>query len=75
VAVAGLSGAQGLGVVLAGLGAELFRPSTVVALTGGLGLLAISGPLGALLGGHRPRHAAVRPPVISAAVPEGRSGA
>jgi MFS family permease len=75
VAVAGLSGVQGLGVVLAGLGAELFRPSSVVALAGGLGLLAIAGPLGALLGGHRPRHAAVRPPVISGAVPEGRSGA
>lgn len=45
VAVAGLSGVQGLGVVLAGLGAEVLPPSTVVALSGGLGLLAIAGPL------------------------------
>jgi MFS family permease len=52
VAVAGLSGVQGLGVVLAGLGAELLAPSTVVALSGGLGLLAIAGPLVAL---HRIR--------------------
>ena len=34
VAVAGLSGVQGLGVVLAGLGAERLAPSTVVALSG-----------------------------------------
>jgi MFS family permease len=48
VAVAGLSGVQGLGVVLAGLGAETLQPSTVVALSGGVGLLAVLGPLVAL---------------------------
>jgi MFS family permease len=48
VAVAGLSGVQGLGVVLAGLGAEVLRPSTVVALSGGIGLLAVVIPLVAL---------------------------
>ena len=45
VAVAGLSGVQGLGVVLAGLGAELWRPSTVVALCGAVGLAAVVVPL------------------------------
>jgi MFS family permease len=45
VAVAGLSGVQGLGVVLAGLGAERFAPGTVVALFGGIGLLAVAVPL------------------------------
>jgi MFS family permease len=48
VAVAGLSGVQGVGVVLAGFGAEVLRPSTVVVLAGGLGLLAIVVPLVAL---------------------------
>jgi hypothetical protein len=48
VAVAGLSGVQGVGVVLAGLGAEVLRPSTVVVLAGGLGLLAVVVPLVAL---------------------------
>jgi MFS family permease len=48
VAVAGLSGVQGLGVVLAGAGTELLRPSTVVALSGGIGLLAVLVPLRAL---------------------------
>jgi MFS family permease len=48
VAVAGLSGVQGLGVVLAGLGAEVLLPSTVVVLSGGIGLLAVVVPLVAL---------------------------
>ncbi|MBY3552444.1 MFS transporter [Modestobacter lapidis] len=48
VAVAGLSGVQGLGVVLAGLGAEALAPGTVVALCGALGLLAVLRPLAAL---------------------------
>jgi MFS family permease len=48
VAVAGLSGVQGLGVVLAGLGAEALPPSTVVAICGAVGLVAVVGPLVAL---------------------------
>jgi MFS family permease len=48
VVAAGLAGVQGLGVLGAGLGAEVFRPSTVVALAGGLGLLAVVAPLLAL---------------------------
>jgi MFS family permease len=48
VAVAGLSGVQGLGVVLAGLGADVLRPSTMVALAGGIGLAAVVVPLLAL---------------------------
>jgi hypothetical protein len=48
VAVAGLSAVQGLGVVLAGAGAEVLRPSTVVAVAGGVGLLAVITPLVAL---------------------------
>jgi len=45
VAVAGLSGVQGLGIVLAGLAAEGVLPSDVVAAAGGLGLLAVIVPL------------------------------
>ena len=45
VAAAGLAGVQGLGAVLAGLGAEALRPSTVVALSGGIGLVAVVVPL------------------------------
>ncbi|WP_299956412.1 MFS transporter [uncultured Modestobacter sp.] len=52
VAAAGLAGVQGLGVVLAGLGAEVLRPSTVVALSGAIGLVAVVVPLVAL---HRNR--------------------
>jgi MFS family permease len=48
VAIAGLAGVQGLGVVLAGLGAEALPPATVVALTGGIGLVAVVVPLLAL---------------------------
>jgi hypothetical protein len=72
VAVAGLSGVQGLGVLAAGLGAEVLAPSTVVALLGGIGLVAVVVPLAALKrsrpdAGREPRHVAAR----SAA--EGRS--
>jgi MFS family permease len=45
VAVAGLFGVQGIGAVLAGLGAEVAAPSTVVAVVGGLGLIAVARPL------------------------------
>ncbi|MCU1604416.1 MAG: Arabinose efflux permease [Modestobacter sp.] len=74
VAAAGLSGAQGLGVVLAGLGAELLSPSTVVALAGGLGLLAITGPLMALVRTRTAAGHALRGRVAPGRVPEGRSG-
>jgi MFS family permease len=73
VAVAGLSGAQGLGVLLAGVGAEVLRPSTVVALAGGIGLLAVVVPLVALR--RAPLPAGARDPahVASEATAEGRS--
>jgi MFS family permease len=45
VAASGLSGFQGLGAVLAGVGADVLRPSTVVALAGGVGLLGVLAPL------------------------------
>ena len=45
VASAGLYGAQGLGAVLAGVGADLLRPGTVVALAGAIGLVAVVVPL------------------------------
>jgi MFS family permease len=45
VAVSGLYGVQGLGALGAGLAAEGLAPSTVVALTGGLGVLAVLPPL------------------------------
>ncbi|MFQ1000743.1 MFS transporter [Modestobacter sp. SSW1-42] len=48
VAVAGLYGVQGLGAVLAGAGADVLRPSTVVALSGAIGLVAVVVPLLAL---------------------------
>ncbi|MCW2508423.1 MAG: Arabinose efflux permease [Modestobacter sp.] len=74
VAVAGLSGFQGLGAVLAGVGADVLRPSTVVALAGGIGLLAVVGPLLAMRRGPTapgtrgdPAH------VASGHVAEGRS--
>jgi MFS family permease len=49
VAVAGLYGVQGLGVLAAGLAAEGIAPSGVVALSGALGLLAVILPLVAYL--------------------------
>jgi MFS family permease len=49
VAVAGLYGVQGLGVLAAGLAAEGIAPSGVVALSGALGLLAVILPLLAYL--------------------------
>jgi len=69
VAAAGLAGVQGLGAVLAGLGAEALRPSTVVALSGGIGLVAVVVPLLALRR-TRPRPddgdaAHVAPPVVA----------
>jgi MFS family permease len=72
VAAAGLAGVQGLGVLGAGLGAEVFRPSTVVALSGGIGLLAVVGPL---LMFRRTRPPAGGDPAHVAAAPqaEGRS--
>jgi MFS family permease len=75
VAVAGLSGVQGLGMVLAGLGAELFVPSTVVAIAGGAGLLAIAGPLAALTRGPSRAREGARARVAPAHAAEGRSGA
>lgn len=48
VAVAGLYGVQGLGAVLAGLGAEAAPPTWVVAVTGALGLLVALPPALAL---------------------------
>jgi MFS family permease len=75
VAVAGLYGVQGLGVLLAGLGAEAWAPSTVVALAGGLGLLAVAGPLMALARTHPPAGHALQAHVATAGAAEGRSGA
>jgi MFS family permease len=45
VAVAGLYGVQGIGVLAAGLAAEGLAPSGVVAVSGALGLLAVVVPL------------------------------
>ncbi|MGY1740137.1 MULTISPECIES: MFS transporter [unclassified Blastococcus] len=45
VAVSGLYGVQGLGALGAGLAAEGLAPSAVVALIGGLGVLAVLPPL------------------------------
>jgi MFS family permease len=73
VTVAGLSGVQGLGAVLAGVGAEFLSPSTVVALAGGLGLLAITGPLMALGRTGSPADHALRAHVAPGGAAEGRS--
>ncbi|MFW3170285.1 MFS transporter [Geodermatophilus sp. CPCC 206100] len=45
VAVSGLYGVQGLGVLAAGLAAEGLSPGVVVALVGGVGLVAVVPPL------------------------------
>lgn len=45
VAVSGLYGVQGLGALAAGLAAEGVAPTSVVALCGGVGLLAVLPPL------------------------------
>jgi MFS family permease len=82
VAIAGLWGVQGLGAVLAGIGAEVWRPSTVVAAAGAAGLLVVAVPLthlartGTSAGGSRePRGDAADPgPVTEPADAEGRSG-
>ena len=42
VAVSGLYGVQGIGALAAGLAAEGMPPSGVVALSGGLGLIAVA---------------------------------
>jgi MFS family permease len=47
VAVSGLYGVQGIGALAAGLAAEGVAPSGVVALSGGVGLLAVGWPLAA----------------------------
>jgi MFS family permease len=73
VAVAGLSGVQGLGIVLAGAGAELHRPTTVVALAGGVGLVAVVVPLLALRRSPVPAGAGDAGHVASAPGAEGRS--
>ncbi|SDY05642.1 Predicted arabinose efflux permease, MFS family [Modestobacter sp. DSM 44400] len=75
VAVAGLSGVQGLGVLLAGLGAEALAPSTVVALAGGIGLLAVAGPLVAIQRTRRTLHHDPGAHVAPGCVAEGPSGA
>ncbi|MCZ2828604.1 MFS transporter [Modestobacter sp. VKM Ac-2986] len=68
VAVAGLYGVQGLGAVLAGVAADLVRPSTVVVLSGAVGLVAVVVPLLALRrsasgpAGGDPAHVASGPP-------------
>jgi hypothetical protein len=48
VAVSGLNGVQGIGVLLAGLAAEWTSPAGVLALSGGVGLVAVIVPLIAL---------------------------
>jgi hypothetical protein len=45
VAVSGLYGVQGIGALAAGLAAERVPPGAVMALCGGLGLLAVVPPL------------------------------
>ncbi|TYP87628.1 MFS transporter [Blastococcus xanthinilyticus] len=42
VAASGLAGAQGIGTLLAGLAAESLDPTLVVALSGGLGMIAVA---------------------------------
>ncbi|WP_241175673.1 MFS transporter [Modestobacter sp. KNN46-3] len=70
VAAAGLAGVQGLGVVLAGLGAEVLAPNTVVALSGGIGLVVVVVPLIAL---RRSRPGETTARVSPAPVPGGPS--
>ena len=64
VAAAGLAAVQGIGVLAAGLAAELLRPSTVVALSGGIGLVVVAVPLLVLRRTHPegdPAHVAATP--------------
>ncbi len=68
VAVSGLYGVQGLGALGAGLAAEGVAPSTVVALIGGLGVLAVLPPL---LAWSRLQAAARADAVAATAVPAG----
>ena len=71
--MAALSGAQGLGIVLAGAGAELLRPTTVVALAGGVGLVAVVVPRLALRRSPPPDVPGDVAHVASASGAEGRS--
>jgi MFS family permease len=66
VAVAGLYGTQGLGVVAAGLAAEGVAPSGVVALCGAVGLAAVMLPL--LAFGRTQGHMAARRPAAGPSV-------
>lgn len=78
VAIAGLWGVQGLGALLAGVAAQVWSPSTVVAGAGALGLLVAARPLVVLArSGLTPagRDAADPGPVPAPAEAEGRSGA
>lgn len=69
VAVSGLYGVQGLGALGAGLAAEGMPPSGVVALVGGLGVLAVLPPL---LAWTRLEAAVRAGDVAASAVPAGR---
>ncbi|MGY1770873.1 MFS transporter [Blastococcus sp. SYSU D00813] len=69
VAVSGLYGVQGLGALGAGLAAEGMAPSGVVALVGGLGVLAVLPPL---LAWSRLEAAVRAGDVATPAVPAGR---
>lgn len=69
VAVSGLYGVQGLGALGAGLAAEGLAPSGVVALVGGLGVLAVLPPL---LAWTRLEAALRADDVATSAVPAGR---
>ncbi|RBY95042.1 MFS transporter [Blastococcus sp. TBT05-19] len=50
VAASGLSGIQGIGALASGLAAEAFGPSVVVAVAGGLGMIAVAPTLWAYRG-------------------------
>ena len=78
VAIAGLWGVQGLGALLAGVAAQAWSPSTVVAGAGVLGLLVVVWPLVQLVRSDPPaagRDAADPGPVAREVDAEGRSGA
>jgi hypothetical protein len=67
VAVSGLYGVQALGALAAGLGAEGLSASAVLALSGGIGLIAVAPALVA--------YRRTRGSVAGAGVGEGPSGA
>ena len=66
VAVAGLYGVQGIGVLGAGVAAEVVDPTAVVALAGGAGLLAVVVPLVAY--GRTQRHVAPTPETAGSSI-------